>query len=403
MTSSEDRAALVRQTGRALLVCGLLLVSFNLRPALTSLSPLLDVVREELGLSHTVMGALTLLPILCFGIFPLAAMRLADRIGMTRGLLVAVAITGVAVALRAGLESGGGQVPLLFGTVLLAGIGIAIAQTLLPVLIKQHFPDRAVLVMGLYSIMMTVGAGTSAGLTAPLMNHFGSWSAALAIWALPALLAFIVWLPIARRQDTTHAARPGGLKLPWRSGLAWHITLVSGAVFSLFWSVLTWLAPAYQAQGISVEGAGALLALVTGTQVVSTLIISALANRSADRRPWFALCLITAAVGFVGIAFHPAIVPPWVLALLIGVGIGAIFPLALLLPFDAATDVETTGRLSAMALSVGYLFAALGPFVMGWLRGLTGDYTVPFLALAVLAIGTLLAILGLRPGKTVES
>jgi CP family cyanate transporter-like MFS transporter len=133
--------------------------------------------------------------------------------------------------------------------------------------------------------------------------------------------------------------------------------------------------------------------------VVSALLISALATRSPDRRPWFALCLAVGAAGFTGLGLFPAAAAPWVWAVLVGIGIGAIFPLTLMLPLDFAPDPAAVARLTAMALSLGYLFAALGPFVVGWLRGASGGYAVPFVVLALLCCVMLLSVRGLRPEK----
>jgi CP family cyanate transporter-like MFS transporter len=219
---------------------------------------------------------------------------------------------------------------------------------------------------------------------------------ALAVWSVPAFLAAAAWLPVARRHGIREPTAAGA-GLPWRSGTAWLVAVFSGATFSLFWSVLTWLAPAFESQGIDAEHAGLLLTLTTVVQVVGSLAISALAGRSPDRRPWLILCLVVGAIGFTGIALFPAAAAAWVWTVLIEFGIGAIFPLSLSLPLDFAPDPASVSRLAAMAFSVGYLLAALGPFLMGWLRAASGGYAAPFLALAVLCCAMLLIAPRLRP------
>lgn len=380
--------------GGLFLLAGLLAASFNLRPALASLSPLIETIRADLGLGHVTLSLLTVLPILCMGAVPVGAMRLAGRIGSERSMLLALLL----IAAATGLRADGRNIGLLLATALLAGVGIAVAQALAPVLIKQHFAARATLVMGLYSAVMTLGAGVAAGLTAPLARTLASWPLALATWALPALLAAAFWLPAARQGTGAVATKPGA-GLPWRSGTAWLVTLYSGAVFAQFWSVLTWLAPAFESRGASAEEAGLLLALMTAVQIVSSLAIAVLAGRSPDRRPWLALCLCVGMAAFAGIALIPDAAPAWLWTVLIGFGIGALFPLTLGLPLDYAPDAATVGRLATMTLSVGYLLAAAGPWLMGWLRGVTGSYALPFLTLALLCGAMLLATLRLRPSR----
>jgi CP family cyanate transporter-like MFS transporter len=400
MTHPDARAGTAAHaTGRVLLLTGLLAIAFNLRPALTSLSPLLETIRVDLGVGHAVLSLLTVVPILCMGVFPFAALHLAGRIGVERAVLAAIAL----IALALGLRAGGRGSALLLVTAFLAGIGIAAAQTLLPVVIKRRLAARAMLVMALYSTTMTLGAGIAAGAAPPLAHALGGWPGALAVWSLPALLAAAVWLPQARSGRAAAAdARGRGALLLWRSAMAWRITLFSAGTFSLFWSVLTWLAPAFREQGLSAEATGLLLTLLTVVQIISSLVIAGLAGRSRDRRPWLAFCLVTGAIAFAGIALVPAQAPAWFWTVLVGLGIGAIFPLTLLLPLDVADDAVAAGQLTAMALSAGYLLAALGPLLMGWLRGLTGSYTAPFLALALLCCAMLALARRLRPpaGRT---
>jgi CP family cyanate transporter-like MFS transporter len=50
-----------------------------------------------------------------------------------------------------------------------------------------------------------------------------------------------------------------------------------------------------------------------------------------------------------------------------------------------------------MAFFVGYILAALGPLMTGGLHDVTGDYLVPFIALAVLGTVMLAVSFRLRP------
>ena len=369
-----------------------LLVGLNLRPAMSSLSPLLETIRGDLGLSHAEIGLLTTIPVLCMGLFPILADRVAARLGTERALLCALGL----IALGTGARLAGPSAALLFGTALAAGIGIGAAQTLVPAVVKRAFGSRGPAVMGLYAGVMTAGSGLAAGMTATLAQALGAWPPALAAWCLPALAALVLWAPAARSIRSSPGPSEPGLSLPWRSTTAWRISLFAAGASALFWSVLTWLAPAYRELGWSAPDSGLLLAVNATAQIATTLLVSALAGRSTDRRRWLGIGLAAAISGLAGVALVPT-AAPWLWASVSGAAVGLLFPIALMLPLDFAADPGAVRRLAAMSLSVGYLLAALAPLLLGWLRGVTGSYQVPFLVLVVLCLAMLVEVGRLRP------
>ncbi len=379
----------------ALLLIAVLLISLNLRPAVAALSPLLETIRADLALGYPALGLLTTIPVLCMGVFPAVAVAATARFGTERTLGAAIALLAVAVAARLAGRSD----IVLFGSALVAGMAIAGAQTLLPAVVKQHFAHRAPQVMGLSAAVMTMGAGLAAGTTAILAATFGSWPVALALWAVPAVAAAALWLPFARGTRASATERQtAGDGLPWRDGRAWLITLYSAVVFSTFWSVLTWLAPAYRDQGWSSIEAGSLLAVLTAAQIAGSLALSAVVTRSADRRPWMILSLLVNTAGLAGVALAP-LAAPWLWTIVLGLGMGPLFPLALMLPIDYGHDAAAVRRLTVMTSSLAYLLAALGPLAIGWLRGATGSFTIPFLTLALLVAAMLPLVRWFRPAQ----
>ena len=169
-------------------------------------------------------------------------------------------------------------------------------------------------------------------------------------------------------------------------------------MFSTFWSVLTWLAPAYRDQGWSSIEAGSLLAVLTAAQIVGSLVLSAAVTRSSNRRPWMILSLLVSTAGLAGVALAP-LAAPWLWTIVLGLGMGPLFPLALMLPIDYGHDAAAVRRLTVMTSSLAYLLAALGPFVIGWLRGATGSFTIPFLTLALLVAAMLPLVRWFRPAQ----
>ncbi|HEU4397734.1 MAG TPA: MFS transporter [Actinomycetota bacterium] len=391
--------------GRGGLVLALVLVALNLRPAIASVPPVLPDIQRDLGLSGAAAGALTALPVVCLGLFAPVAARLAGRFGVDRVVAWALVVLGAGTLARAV----GGAVG-LFAATFLAGVGLAVGGALLPGIVKAHFPaDRAATVTGLYTTGLAGGALLAAALTVPLRNLLGgSWAPALAVWALPAAAALAVWRQVAvppgsgppTGSGPAGEASPPRGGSPWRSGLAWRVTLYTGLQSLLFYAALTWLAPLYQARGWSAERAGALLAVFSLTQLVATLGLPVLADRTGDRRPWIALSVSACTAGLLAVAVAP-LAAPWLVAAVIGFGTGGQFAMALTLLVDAAADPAASRRLSGMAFLVGYLLAAAGPAAVGGLYDATGGFTAAFLGLTGIGVVTLAFGVSVRRGAVV--
>ena len=282
MTSEPARGKILTSASAPFLV-GLFLVALNLRPAIASVSPVLETIRQDLGLGRALLGLLTTIPVLCMSVFALVAPRIAGRIGAERAVLWSVILIGTAVAGRLAA----GQPGVLFVTTLVAGVGIALAQSLLPAIVKGWFPDRAALVTGLYTVGMMSGLALSALATVPIERTLGGfWPGALAAWSLLAAVATAFWLPLTSqaRSATRLEGAHRRASLPWRSGRAWSVALFFGAESCLFFSSLTWIAPLYVEQGLDEGRAGLLLAVFALVRVPSAFLFPALADRTGDRR-----------------------------------------------------------------------------------------------------------------------
>ena len=221
----------------------IVLLALNLRTLVASLPPLLTHVQADLGLSGLAAGLLTTLPVLAFGAFAPLAPRLTRRVSIERVLLACALLTAGA----AGLRGAGGWAPLFAGCAL-AGLAVALAQAVLPVLIRLRHPEITGLLTGAYSMSLTLGAALAAGLAVPLEDALGSWEASLAAWALPALVAALVWLPAALRPGTTVSGPPSpGL---WRNRLAWNVSLFMGVQSMAFYAGLSWLPSRARGRGL---------------------------------------------------------------------------------------------------------------------------------------------------------
>jgi CP family cyanate transporter-like MFS transporter len=372
----------------------LLAVAANLRIAITSVPPLLDAISSDLGLSHAAAGALTTLPVLCMGVFAPVASRIAHHLGAVAAVLAA------AISILAGTASrfAGGNVVVLYLGTFLAGVGIAIAGTLLPRLVKTFFPpERAGLITGLYMVAMMGGATVSSALSVPLAQWLGSWQASLGSWSLLALVGVLAWAPFARRANPHHTrGEEGAGRLPWRHRTAWLVAAYLALQSWCFYSSVTWLAPTYVEAGWSRTSAGYLAAVFSAAQIVSGLLGPLISDRTHDMRRLLLPSATLGVVGCLGIYVAP-LAAPWLWALVVGLGQGSAFSLALVLLVRYAQTPEASGRLTGMAFLFSYSTASVGPLAMGLVRDVTGGLSPVWAILAAAGAVQALVVLRLRP------
>jgi CP family cyanate transporter-like MFS transporter len=232
---------------------------------------------------------------------------------------------------------------------------------------------------------MMLGAAGSAALAVPLANLLGSWQASLGAWAVPAAVATAAWLALTVRvnqPEPDEEAQPG--RLPWRCRPAWLLAGFFSLQAALAYAFLGWLAPAYEARGWSAAAAGALLAVHNLAQLAAALVLPALTDRLADRRPVLVGAVGLTVLGCAWLLLLPDALP-WLAATVVGLGLGGGFSLALVLVVDFGADPTASSRLVAMVFLVGYAVAAVAPVLVGALRDATGGFAAAFGALTAMA------------------
>lgn len=377
-----------------LLLLGLVLVALNLRPALSSMAPVLGQVSEGLGLNASAAGLLTTLPVLCLGLFAPLAPILARRFGSERVILGILLTLALGILLRSALGATG-----VFVGSLIAGASIGIIGVLLPGIVKRDFPAHAGTLTGVYTMALCLGAAMAAGSTVPLSQYFGdSWAMGLGFWLLPALLAMLVWAPQARQGPGAHqvAYRVRGL---WRDRLAWQVTLYMGLQSSLAYIVFGWLPSILIGRGLSPTQAGLVLSGSVLVQLISSLSAPWLATRGKDQRLAIVVVMLVTLGGLFGCLYAP-ISGLWGWAVLLGLGQGGTFALALTLIVLRSKDSHVAANLSSMAQGVGYTLASMGPFAVGLVHDLTGGWAAVGWIFAVLGLGAI--VFGLGAGRALH-
>jgi CP family cyanate transporter-like MFS transporter len=374
------------------LLLGLVLVALNLRPALSSMAPVLSEVSKGLGLSAAKAGLLTTLPVLCLGLFAPLAPILARRFGSERVVL------GILMTLTCGilLRSSFGQIGLFAGSIL-AGASIGIIGVLLPGIVKRDFAKQAGAMTGVYTMALCLGAAVAAGSTVPLTHAFGNasgndWSLGLGFWIVPAVVAAIFWWPqTLQRQGQHHVTyRVRGL---FRDRLARQVTLYMGLQSSLAYIVFGWLPSILIGRGLTPTEAGLLLSGSIMVQLISSLTTPWLATRGKDQRLAILLVMLLTLGGLYGCLYAP-LDQLWLWAVMLGLGQGGTFSLALTLIVLRSRDSHVAANLSSMAQGIGYTLASLGPFAVGVVHDWTGNWSAVGWIFGIIGFGAILAGMG---------
>ena len=397
--------------GAALLIAGAIVLGINMRAAITSLPPIFPELESALHLSAGTLSLLAAIPVLCFGVFSGAGAPLSRRFGEERVLGMAVVLLAAGLLLR-----GVSPHVLLFPGSVIAGAAIALLNVLLPSLVKRRIPERAGLVIGLYLAMLSVGAIVASAVAVPVFNAAGggatSGSAsvriALGLWAAPAVLAAVVWVPqlrhrtvpggipaqpvadVAPGEASPAATRSAGALAMGRSALAWQVTAFMGLQSLSYYATLSWFPTMFRERGVSAVHAGDLLALMNFGNAVTCLLIPVLAHRAADQRKLAVAAVAATGAGIAGAVFGPAALAPVCIAVL-GLGQGATLGLAIFYTMARAPDPATAASLSAFAQGVGYLLASAGPLTIGFLHDATGGWTLPGVVLLGVAAAELIS------------
>src|SRR5271169_3737555 len=389
----------------ALLVVAVSAAGFNLRTAITSLPPIFPDLQTQLHLSSVMLSLLAATPVICFGVVSAFAAWLIRLYGEEAILLVALALLTAGLLLR-----GAAPEIMLFPGTALAASAIAVLNVLLSSMVKRRWPERAGLLIGIYLTALSVGAILSSLLSVPLYRSSGgSVRLALGVWAVPAALAVLLWLPQLRYRtagvlpsgplagtQVPPGSAAGRIKI-YKYALAWQVTAFMGLQSLLYYAALSWLPTIFQDRGASAVTAGNLLALMGVGNLATSLIVPVLAHRSTGQRALVVPSLIGTAAGLAGSLWAPlGAAPFWVLVL--GVSQGACLGLAIFFMMARAPDAGVAASLSAFAQSVGYLVASVGPLAVGLLHTATGSWDIPIaLLIALAAIELVVGVLAGRP------
>ncbi|WP_350598583.1 cyanate transporter [Pseudomonas sp. 65/3-MNA-CIBAN-0223] len=383
----------VRTTARPalLLMFAIVLVALNLRPSMAAIGPLLSAIRGDIELSFSLASLLTMLPVMAMGVAMFFGIRVSQRLGEQRTVVLSLLIIGVATASRLFLDS---AAELILSAVL-AGVGIALIQALMPALIKSRFRDNVALCMGLYVTSIMGGAAIAAAFAPLVMIRTGSWRVGLAVWAALAVVALIFWMAQPAQQSLIES-KSATRQSFFNNSRAWLLAIFFGLGTASYTCVLAWLAPYYVEKGWSEQDAGLLLGFLTAMEVLSGLATPAIANRSRDRRLVLVVLLGLIMAGFCGLILSPQHLSlMW--PCLLGLGIGGLFPMSLIVSMDHLDNPQRAGSLTAFVQGIGYLIAGVSPLLAGMIRDHLGSFEWAWWALTAVVALMILMVLRFDP------
>lgn len=377
------------------LVVAIVLVAISLRPGIVSMGPALPAIIDNFHLSHAMASMMTAIPDVLMGALALPTPWLVRRFGVNRVLMLALVLLSLSIGLRAYASNS----LILIATTVGVGAGIAIAGAMFAGIAKASFANHAAFIMGIYATALSLGSTLSAGFTGWILQEAG-WRPATGIWAVFGLIAVVAWWQVIRKSATLRqVSAPPALattaaRLPIHTPVAWLIALFFACINFLFYSILTWTAAMYQERGLPTAEAGAVLASFTFCFMLASPV-AGMYSRQLDRRGWLAGCALLSTAGLVGMATPGA--SPWLWVPLTAFGLGGAFTLAMTLPLDHTHSPDAANRWNAFVLTIGYLIAATGPFIMGWMRDVSGHFNGAYQLLVGVSVLMLVLATRLKP------
>ncbi|EHN8804395.1 MFS transporter [Enterobacter roggenkampii] len=385
---------MLKRTSPLLFAIITFIVGLNLRPILASVGPLFSVLQREAGLTATQFSLLTTLPVAMMGLAALCGPWLLARVGAVRGIMLGLFILLVACSLRGFSTSLTG----LMGTALLGGASIGTIQALMPALIKKAYTQTASTIMSLFSTGIMAGAAVAAASAEPLFSWL-TLKPALAMAGVLALLALMLWLPLVKQPQGEQTAHESVTLSSSRTGL---LLLFFGVGTGAYTLVLAWLPPLYIQAGWSARSSGYMLAWLTLTEVAAGFAVSALIGKFPDRRVPLITVLLLLLAGLLCLVFSPGTTPV-LSTLLLGIGIGALFPLSLIVTFDHARTPAQAGKLLSKVQGGGYMIAALMPLVAGIVRDSSVSLTSAWLVMSAGVVLLIAIAFTFKPAANVQA
>ena len=381
MNEKQNSKKLLSNKPLLFFIVAIFLFATTLRTPITVVGPIISFIRDGLGISNVLAGFLTTIPLVAFAIVSPFAPRIARKWGMEWTLFYSVILLCIGILLRSL-----GETSLLVGGTILIGIAIAFGNVLIPSYFKWKFPLHIGLLTGVYSVSMNISSGLAAGFSFPIATNAG-WQIALGFSIVLGILTLVIWIPILRtpKVDLQMSTSQTMKTQMWKSPLAWAVAGAMGFQSFLFYCSSAWLPEILISQGLDATTAGWMVSIMQFAQIPMTFIIPIIAEKLISQRPiviFFTICYL---IGFTGVWMEwTSLAILWMVFL--GFAGGASFGLVLMLFSLRTKTAYDAAELSGFAQSIGYLVAAIGPVLFGYVHDLTNSWSFPLLLFILISV-----------------
>jgi CP family cyanate transporter-like MFS transporter len=370
----------------------LIAVAGCIRAPITSIGPQINEIRDSQNLGIVQFGFLTAIPVICFALAaPLPSLRIFRKI-KTEQLIVYALLTLAIATISRTLGSNS----LLFGSTVILGISIAILNIVTPALVRRDYPKKITTVIPVYSAVLALMASLGAGLSIPIANYFDeNWKFGISVWAIPAILVALIWLPLLRKAKPMPDTHENHFKELLRSRKAWMVSLYMGVQSAIFYTQVAWMPKILMDKDYSAAHAGALFGLSTLCGFALTLILPLVFSKGENLQQAILATSLPGIAGFLSLIYLPN---SWTIpSLLLISTTHAALPLALGLIAMKSPSVAATSHLSSMAQGIGYCIAAIVPIAVGYSYSVTSSWlAATYLIVALISIQ---ALLGLKANR----
>lgn len=374
---------------RLLIILGIIFISFNLRAPITAVGSVVKLIKAEYLLSSGMAGFITTVPLLAFAIVSPFVSNISKKIayGKTMGIGLILIMIGELI------RSYTNNIGLFIGTIFI-GVGIAIGNVLIPSIIKQKFKDKVGTMTSIYTSSMCIFAAVGAGVSIPIAEGLGlGWKNSLASWFILTVITFIIWLPQLKVKNAEDVKIKKDEKVEevksisiWKSKTAWWVTLFMGTQSLLFYSLVAWLPTIIMSKKMSDTFAGTMALTFQLVAIPATLVIPMLCDKFKNQR---ILVFVSEAIYLLGMILFLIGNTEGIMlvsVILLSLGMGGSISLSIAFISLRSPNGARAAELSGMSQSAGYLFAAVGPILMGIIYDIQKSWNLPIILFGILII-----------------
>lgn len=371
----------------------------------TAIAPLVAPIMVDLGLTYTQMGVIAGAWQLIY-IFSAQPLGMAiDRLGVHRSLLLGAAVVSASSTLRFFARGFGG----LFASVALFGLGGPFISIGTPKLVSIWFKgEERGTASGINASGSAIGSMAALGLTNSfVLPLVGTWRNVFHVYGLFGFSVALIWLLLGGRspagggedlaEPSREERRHGTVRELLQLRDIWLIVGIGVVLFMANHALQNWLPRILELMGMSPADAGYATSLMALSGIIGSLVVPRFSYRIGSMRSTIAVVIF-----FSGASI-----------LLIGVGGGlsllgitsagfftrAIVPVLMVTLMDMPeVGAERMGTVGGLFFSIAEIGGFLGPFLMGYLKDLTGSFLSGIFFLAIITEAAIIALAFLRTG-----